>query len=161
MFRVLGVYNFGFTLKLTRNFFKLIQNEKAFFSNVFSDRNLRNWSWWAVSCHTHVHSFNSSISLTSRKQKWLEEDIGQSAIWWYFLCLHIKVIRVGIKTICYPFYLSKSLCNIKYCSSLKLNYCKKFFFLIHLLVRDVLVMEKLEIQKTKPSFIISVLKVEY
>ena len=46
--------------------------------------------------------------------------------------------------------------------SLKLNYCKKvFFFLIHLFARDVLVMKKLEIEKTKPTFIISVLKVEY
>ena len=35
------------------------------------------------------------------------------------------------------------------------------FFLIHLFARDVLVMEKLEIEKTKPTFIISVLKVEY
>ena len=44
---------------------------------------------------------------------------------------------------------------------LKLNYCKKvFFFLIHLFARDVLVMEKLEIEKTKPNFIMSVLKVE-
>ena len=45
---------------------------------------------------------------------------------------------------------------------IKLNYCKKvFFFLIHLFARDVLVMKKLEIEKTKPTFIISVLKVEY
>ena len=35
------------------------------------------------------------------------------------------------------------------------------FFLINLFVRDVLVMKKLEIEKTKPTFIISVLKVEY
>ena len=35
------------------------------------------------------------------------------------------------------------------------------FFLIHLFSRDVLVMKKLEIEKTKPTFIISVLKVEY
>jgi hypothetical protein len=35
------------------------------------------------------------------------------------------------------------------------------FFLIHLFARDVLVMNKLEIEKTKPTFIISVLKVEY
>ena len=34
------------------------------------------------------------------------------------------------------------------------------FFLIHLLARDVLVKKK-EIEKTKPTFIISVLKVEY
>jgi hypothetical protein len=34
------------------------------------------------------------------------------------------------------------------------------FFLIHLFARDILVMEKLEIEKTKPAFIISVLKVE-
>ena len=32
------------------------------------------------------------------------------------------------------------------------------FFLIHLFARDVLVMKKLEIEKTKPTFIISVLK---
>jgi hypothetical protein len=35
------------------------------------------------------------------------------------------------------------------------------FFLIHLFARDVLVMKKLEIQKTIPTFIISVFKVEY
>ena len=35
------------------------------------------------------------------------------------------------------------------------------FFLIHLFARDVLVMKKLEIEKTKPTFIISVLKVEH
>ena len=35
------------------------------------------------------------------------------------------------------------------------------FFLIHLFAIDVLVMKKLEIEKTKPTFIISVLKVEY
>ena len=36
-----------------------------------------------------------------------------------------------------------------------------FFFLIHLFVTDVLVMKKLEIEKTKPTFIISVLKVRF
>ena len=35
------------------------------------------------------------------------------------------------------------------------------FFLIHLFARDVLVVKKLKIGKTKPTFIISVLKVEY
>ena len=35
------------------------------------------------------------------------------------------------------------------------------FFLIHLFARDFLVIKKLEIEKTKPTFIISVLKVEY
>ena len=35
------------------------------------------------------------------------------------------------------------------------------FFLIHLFARDVLVMKKLEINKTKPTFITSVLIVEY
>ena len=35
------------------------------------------------------------------------------------------------------------------------------FLLIHLFDRDVLAMKKLEIKKTKPTFIISVLKVEY
>ena len=35
------------------------------------------------------------------------------------------------------------------------------FFLVHLFARDILVMKKLEIEKTKPTFIISVLKVEY
>ena len=45
---------------------------------------------------------------------------------------------------------------------LKLNYCKKvFFFLIHLFARDVLVMKKLKIEKTKPNFIISILKVSF
>ena len=34
------------------------------------------------------------------------------------------------------------------------------FFLVHLFARDVLVMKKLEIEKTKPTFIISVLKVK-
>ena len=33
------------------------------------------------------------------------------------------------------------------------------FFLIHLFARDILLMKKLEIEKTKPTFIISVLKV--
>ena len=32
------------------------------------------------------------------------------------------------------------------------------FFLVHLFARDVLVMKKLEIEKTKPTFIIPVLK---
>ena len=35
------------------------------------------------------------------------------------------------------------------------------FFLIHLFAREVLVMKKLEIKKTKPTLMISVLKVEY
>ena len=35
------------------------------------------------------------------------------------------------------------------------------FFLIHLFARDFLVMKKLEIKKTKPTFMLSVLKVEY
>ena len=35
------------------------------------------------------------------------------------------------------------------------------FFLIDLFARDVLVMKKLEIEKTKPTFIVSVLKVAY
>ena len=35
------------------------------------------------------------------------------------------------------------------------------FFLLHLIARDVLVMKKLEIEKTKPTFIVSVLKVAY
>ena len=35
------------------------------------------------------------------------------------------------------------------------------FFLIHLFARDGLLIKKLEIEKTKPTFIISVLKVEY
>jgi hypothetical protein len=35
------------------------------------------------------------------------------------------------------------------------------FFLIHLFAKVILVMKKLEIKKTKPAFIISVLKVEY
>ena len=34
------------------------------------------------------------------------------------------------------------------------------FFLIHLFAREVLLVKKLEIAKTKPIFIISVLKVE-
>ena len=34
------------------------------------------------------------------------------------------------------------------------------FFLLQLFAREVLVMKKLEIEKTKPTFIISVLKVE-
>ena len=45
---------------------------------------------------------------------------------------------------------------------LQLHYCEKvFFFLIHLFARDVLLMKKLEIKKTKSTFIISVLKVVY
>ena len=35
------------------------------------------------------------------------------------------------------------------------------FFLIHLFAKDVLLMKKLEIKKTKPTLMISVLKVEY
>ena len=35
------------------------------------------------------------------------------------------------------------------------------FFFLQLFARDVLVMKKLEIEKTKPTFVISVLKVEY
>ena len=35
------------------------------------------------------------------------------------------------------------------------------FSLIHLFARDVLVMKKLEIEKTKPTFNISILKVVY
>ena len=38
---------------------------------------------------------------------------------------------------------------------------ESIFFLIHLFARDVLVMKKLEMEKTKPTFIISVSKVEY
>ena len=45
---------------------------------------------------------------------------------------------------------------------LKLNYLQEgIFILIHLFARYVLVMKKLEIKKTKPTFIISVIKVEY
>ena len=44
---------------------------------------------------------------------------------------------------------------------LEQNYRKDVFFLVHLFARDVLVMIKLEIEKTKPTFIISVLKVKY
>ena len=51
--------------------------------------------------------------------------------------------------------------ELKSGTCLKLNcYKKVFFFLIHLFATDVLVMKKLEIEKTKPTFIISVLKVE-
>ena len=35
------------------------------------------------------------------------------------------------------------------------------FFLIHLFARAILVMKKWEIKKTKPTFIVSVLKVDY
>jgi hypothetical protein len=35
------------------------------------------------------------------------------------------------------------------------------FFFIHIFARDVLVIKRMEIEKTKPIFIISVLKVEY
>ena len=35
------------------------------------------------------------------------------------------------------------------------------FFLIHLFARDILVMKNLEIEKTKPTYMLSVLKVEY
>ena len=34
------------------------------------------------------------------------------------------------------------------------------FFLVHLFARDVLLMKKLEIEKTKPTFIVPVLKVD-
>ena len=38
---------------------------------------------------------------------------------------------------------------------------ESIFFLIHLFARDILVMKKLEIEKTEPTFIIPVLKVEH
>ena len=38
---------------------------------------------------------------------------------------------------------------------------ESIFFLIHLFARDDLFMKKSEIEKTKPTFIVSVLKVEY
>ena len=38
---------------------------------------------------------------------------------------------------------------------------ESIFFLIHLFARAVLVKKKLEMEKTKPTFIVSVLKVEY
>ena len=38
---------------------------------------------------------------------------------------------------------------------------KLIFFLVHLFAREILLLKKLEIEKTKPTFIISVLKVEY
>ena len=38
---------------------------------------------------------------------------------------------------------------------------RRYFFLIHLFSREVLIMKKLEIKKTKPTCITSVLKVEY
>ena len=45
---------------------------------------------------------------------------------------------------------------------IKLNYCKKlFFFLIHLFAQAILVMKKWDIEKIKPTFIASVLKVEH
>ena len=44
-------------------------------------------------------------------------------------------------------------------STLKLNYCSNK--LIHLFARELLFIKKLEIEKTKSNFIISVLKVEY
>ena len=37
---------------------------------------------------------------------------------------------------------------------------ESIFFLIHLFARDILVMKKLEIEKTKPTLIISVLEVD-
>ena len=54
-------------------------------------------------------------------------------------------------------------CNLKiFFFSTKAEYLQEgIFFLIHLFATDVLVMKKLEIEKTKPTFIISVLKVEY
>jgi hypothetical protein len=38
---------------------------------------------------------------------------------------------------------------------------ESIFFLINLFARDILVMKKLEIEKTTPTFIISFLKVRY
>ena len=57
---------------------------------------------------------------------------------------------------------SRNFCSVRLIFyTLKLNYCKKvFFFLIHLFARDVLLLKKLEIEKTKTTFTISVLKVE-
>jgi hypothetical protein len=44
-------------------------------------------------------------------------------------------------------------------SSHKAELLQEGIFLIHLFARDTLVMKKLEIEKTEPTFIISVLKV--
>ena len=57
---------------------------------------------------------------------------------------------------------SKSYVISKRLKTIKLNYCKKvFFFLINLFARAFLVMKKWEIEKPKPPFIVSVLKIEY
>ena len=50
----------------------------------------------------------------------------------------------------------------KRCDLTKAELLKEgIFFLIHLFARDVLEMKNLEIEKTKPTFTIPVLKVEY
>ena len=54
----------------------------------------------------------------------------------------------------FPFWMSKHLIKAELLQ-------EGIFFLIHLFARDILVMKNLEIEKTKPTFIISVLKVEY
>ena len=55
-------------------------------------------------------------------------------------------------------YLSSCVkCNMVFVM-IEQKYC--ILFLIHLFARDVLVMKKLEIEKIKPTFIISVLKIE-
>ena len=41
---------------------------------------------------------------------------------------------------------------------LRLNYCRYFFFALNFLPWEFLIIKKLEIVKTKPTFIISVLK---
>ena len=49
-----------------------------------------------------------------------------------------------------------------FCSIIKAELLQEgIFYLIHLFARDVLVMKKLEIEKIKPTFIMSVLEVNY
>ena len=49
----------------------------------------------------------------------------------------------------------------RYCTVTKAKLLQEgIFFLIHLFARNVIVMKKLEIEKTKLTFIISVLKVD-
>ena len=74
--------------------------------------------------------------------------------------LHIRVKLIMMShSNSYSFFIQYFLWNI---SNTKDELGQEgIFFLNHLFARDVLVMNKLEIEKTKPTFIIPVLKVEY
>ena len=68
--------------------------------------------------------------------------------------------QVGTQVKLYLILLNTQAYVVKYLIKARLQK-EGIFFLVHLFARDILLMKKLEIEKTKPTFIISVLKVEY